>query len=389
MNFVTGTFGSIFDLVDARHWTSKELEAEVTRRASVLSQNGVSTRSMVAILHGGTAHFVIDLLAVWACGATAACLDPNFTPGELSNLISFMQPAAVLIRAGQSVDNIEKWAIDLSVAPSVACTPPTTHCDLDAPAVLLFTSGTTGTPKGVLLSYRAILARVALNAEVIGRNCLSKSLLTLPTHFGHGLIGNLLTPFMSGATVFMPTLGLPLAQTLSEVIDEHDITFLSSVPFLWQLVLRSTRRPKKGTLRRIHVGSAPLSSTLWRSIVDWAGCEVVNCYGITEASNWIAGASSDDGIYDGKVGRVWGGRAAICGKGAAISSEGVGEIVVQTPALMLGYFQRPDLTASVFSNGWYRTGDVGTIDGSGQIIIKGRVKDEINRAGFKISSGRY
>ena len=386
---MTGRFGSIFDLMEARHWSSKELEAEVAKRSSVLCQNGISKRSIVVILHSGTAHFVIDLLAVWACGATAACLDPMLTPGELSNLISFMQPGAVLIKGGPSIDNIKKWTIDLSVASSASYAPAKTEGDLDDPALLLFTSGTTGAPKGVLLSYRAVFARIALNAEVIGRSTLSRSLLTLPTHFGHGLIGNLLTPFMSGATVFMPALGLPLAQALSEIIDEHNVTFLSSVPFLWQLTLRSTQRPKKGTLRQIHVGSAPLSSTLWRSIVDWAGCEVVNCYGITEASNWIAGASSDDGIYDGKVGRVWGGCAAICGRDEAISSEGEGEIVVQTPALMLGYFQRPDLTKSVLSNGWYRTGDVGIIDGSGQIIIKGRVKDEINRAGFKNSSGRY
>src|ERR1700694_5727835 len=105
---------------------------------------------------------------------------------------------------------------------------------------------------------------------------------------------------------------------------------------------------------------------------------------LTEASNWIAGASSNDGFRDGQVGRVWGGCAAVRSEDGVISLKGEGEIVVQTPALMLGYFQRPDLTASVLSNGWYRTGDVGTIEASGVIILKGRAKDEINRAGLKI-----
>jgi len=357
---------------------------ELTRRSSILYQNGVSERRIVAILHGGTANFVIDLLAVWACGATAACLDSTLTSSELSNLISFMQPAAVLIRAGQGTADVQKLTIDLSTTSSVSHTSRTNRSDLDQPALLLFTSGTTGTPKGVLLSFRAIFSRVALNAEVIGRNILLRSLLTLPTHFGHGLIGNVLTPLMSGGTVVMPTLGLPLAQNLSELIDEHNVTFLSSAPVLWQLALKSARTPRKGTLRRLHVGSAPLSSTLWRNIVDWAGCEVVNCYGITECSNWIAGASSNDGIVDGRVGRVWGGRAAICNDNGVISPEGEGQIIVQTPALMLGYFKQPDVTASVLSNGWYYTGDVGTIGASGEIILKGRIKDEINRAGFKI-----
>jgi acyl-CoA synthetase (AMP-forming)/AMP-acid ligase II len=385
MNLLTGTFGAITDLVEGHHWSSKELEAEVTRRSQVLHQNGVSERSIVAILHGGSAHFIADLLAAWACGATAACLDPQLTSAELSNIISFVQPAAVLIRDGHSTADVHsRWTVDLSIASPTPQTLFAAGSNLDNPALLLFTSGTTGTPKGVLLSFRAILARTALNIEVIGRNTLSRTLVTLPTHFGHGLIGNLLTPLISGGTVLIPASGLSLAQKFAELVDQHGITFLSSVPFLWQLVLKSSQKPARRTLKRVHVGSAPLSSTLWHSIVDWVGCEVVNCYGITETSNWIAGASSNDGIRDGKVGRVWGGRAAVRNENGIMSFEGEGEIVVQTPALMIGYFQRPDLTASVLSNGWYRTGDLGTIDVSGEMILKGRAKDEINRAGFKI-----
>jgi oxalate---CoA ligase len=386
MNLLPGAFGGIVDLLERRHWSSKDLDAEVTRRSLILRQHGVRDRSIVAILHGGTAHFVADLLAVWACDATAACLDPGLTGGELSNLISFMQPAVMLTKGAPSTTNFSSaLTIDLSVASATSKTVQVTDGSLDNPALLLFTSGTTGTPKGVLLSFRAVLARTALNAEVIGRSALSKALVTLPTHFGHGLIGNMLTPLLSGGTIFIPPLGVPLAQTLAELIDQHDIRFLSSVPVLWQLVLLSSRhRPKKNTLVRVHVGSAPLSSTLWQAIADWTGCEVVNCYGITETSNWISGSSSLEGFHDGRVGRVWGGRAAVRDTNGAISLDGVGEIVVQTPALMLGYFRRPDLTESVLSAGWYRTGDIGTIDPSGAIILKGRAKDEINRAGFKI-----
>jgi long-subunit acyl-CoA synthetase (AMP-forming) len=74
-----------------------------------------------------------------------------------------------------------------------------------------------------------------------------------------------------------------------------------------------------------------------------------------------------------------------------ISAQGEGEIVVQTPALMLGYFQRPDLTARALLDGWYRTGDIGAIDASGIIALKGRARDEINRGGVKVHplDGRY
>jgi acyl-CoA synthetase (AMP-forming)/AMP-acid ligase II len=385
MNLLLDSLGAIVDLKAHCSWSSRELVTEVTRRSRILHKNGVSERSVVALLHGGTAHFVADLLAVWLCGATAACLDPSLTAVELSNLFAFIQPAAVLIGHNQSTPIESRCTLDLSNPSKAPQAIFNFNGNLDDPALLLFTSGTTAKPKGVLISFRAILARIALNQEVIGRKTLSKTLITLPTYFGHGLIGNMLTPLMSGGTVVIPTFGVRLAENLTDLIDLHNITFLSSVPALWQLVFLSSRqRPKGNTLKRVHVGSAPLSSTLWQTIVDWAGCEVVNCYGTTETSNWIAGASSNDGFGDGKVGRVWGGQAAILNENGTISPEGEGEIVVQTPALMLGYFQRPDLTASVLSNGWYRTGDVGIIDASGAIILKGRAKDEINRAGFKI-----
>jgi len=112
---------------------------------------------------------------------------------------------------------------------------------------------------------------------------------------------------------------------------------------------------------------------------------VVNCYGTTETANWLAGASSvRDGIANGRVGRMWGGRVAVAIDDNEILARGEGEILVQTPALMSGYFRRADLTAEVIRGGWYYTGDRGIVDASGVIELTGRIKDEINRAGSKI-----
>jgi acyl-CoA synthetase (AMP-forming)/AMP-acid ligase II len=102
-------------------------------------------------------------------------------------------------------------------------------------------------------------------------------------------------------------------------------------------------------------------------------------------ANWIAGASSRaDGIVDGSVGKPWGGVAAVINDNGDIQPSGEGEIVVRSPALMSGYLGRPDLTAAVVRNGWYHTGDRGVIDANGQIRLTGRIKDEINSAGFKV-----
>lgn len=361
--------GAIHDHATGTVLDARVLAAEATSRATTLRAQGAGPGAIVAITHGGTVAFFVDLLAVWSCGAAAACLDPALTDAERRNVIAFCNPALVLHEN------------DLEVRTAA----PVRQGLLDDTALLLFTSGTTGAPKGVALSFRAILARLALNRYEIGSQTLASSLVTLPTHFGHGLIGNALTPLWAGGTIHLVPRGLSLAQSLGSLIDTHAITFMTSVPSLWQMALRMSAPPKGKTLKRVHVGSAPLSATLWTRIAEWCGCETVNCYGITETANWIGGASTASFTpADGLIGRPWGGSAAIRLADGTIAQQGEGEVLVQTPALMQGYHQRPDLTAAVLQDGWYATGDIGEIDASGTIRLTGRAKDEINRGGFKV-----
>ena len=361
--------GAIHDHITGTFLDAAALATQATDRAATLKAEGVGPGAIVAITHGGTSAFFVDLLAVWTCGAAAACLDPALTESERSNVIAFCNPAVVLHETAQEVRTAT----------------PARPGSLDDTALLLFTSGTTGAPKGVALSFRAIHARLALNGYEIGKQTLSATLVTLPTHFGHGLIGNALTPLWAGGTIHLVPRGLSLAQSLGSLIDTHAITFMTSVPSLWQMALRMSPPPKGKTLKRVHVGSAPLSAVLWTRIAEWCGCETVNCYGITETANWIGGASNTTfTAADGLIGRPWGGSAAIRLPDGTIAQQGEGEVLIQTPALMQGYHERPDLTAAVLQDGWYATGDIGEIDASGTIRLTGRAKDEINRGGFKV-----
>ncbi len=364
-------FGAILDKTSGVSWNSKALEAAVGARAAELKRSGLAPGGTTAITHGGTAHFFADLFAVWSCGAAAACLDPALTASERENVIAFCKPKLVLGEKG-----------DLAAKNNE---PTQRNWSLDDAALILFTSGTTGAPKGVVLSFRAILARLALNQYEIGHETLARALVTLPTHFGHGLIGNALTPLTAGGDIVLVPRGLPLAQGLGSLIDEHAITFMSSVPSLWQMALRLSPQPKTGTLKRVHIGSAPLSAALWSRIAEWTGCEVVNCYGITETANWIGGASTrNHAPTDGLIGRPWGGTAGVKTEDGTIRTLGAGEVVVQTPSLMSGYLDRSDLTTAVLRDGWYATGDLGEVDADGNMRLTGRAKDEINRAGFKV-----
>ena len=361
-------FGAIHDVAAGATWRGEELAAEVARRARTL--DGVGPGAIVAITHGGSAAFLADLLAVWSLGAAAACLDPALTQGERDNVIAFCKPAMVLSENGAASINVQATAQNKT---------------LDDAALILFTSGTTGAPKGVVLSFRAVLARLSLNRDEIGDEVLARTLVTLPTHFGHGLIGNALTPLFAGGNIVLVPRGITLAQQLGALIDKHEISFMSSVPSLWQMALRLGPRPTNSTLRRVHIGSAPLSAAMWSRIAEWCGCPVVNCYGITETANWIAGASTADyEPSDGFVGKSWGGTAAVVAQDGTIHATGNGEIAIKSPALMTGYLQRPDLTAAALNDGWYRTGDLGEVNAHGEIRLTGRAKDEINRAGFKI-----
>jgi oxalate---CoA ligase len=382
--FRPGVNGGIEDLGLARRWSAAELAAQVRDRAAILAQKGIRPGSVVFIGHSGSMHFFADLLAVWELGGCAICRDDGLTVPEMQRLLEFTRPDRTLIPD-------VNFRTDVYVLPQRAPSGEASGSVVeeiparDRPALVLFTSGTTGDPKGAVLSFGALANRVALNCRHIGAACMGRALVTLPTTFGHGLIGNALTPLLSGGDIVLHPPGLDLARDLGRLIDQHGITFMSSVPAFWRLALKFSAAPAGATLARVHVGSAPLSAVLWQAIADWSRAEVVNCYGITELANWVAGASSRvEGIADGLVGRPWGGEAAIRDNSGAICGAGEGELLVKSPSVMSGYLHRPDLTDAALCDGWYQTGDMAIIDARGLITLTGRIKDEINRAGLKV-----
>jgi len=385
-------FGSVTDLVSGKTLTGAALCAEALRRAAILGGRGLGPGQAALITHGGTPDFFCDLLAVWQLGAIAACANPGLTRDELVTVAGFLMPKLILAGEGFAHGQglampilelkRERASAELSVPAGLL------GGGLDDTALLLFTSGTTGAPKGVAHSYRSILARLALNRAHIGAADLARTLCVLPTHFGHGLIGNCLTPLFAGGDLYLHGAGgLATAAALSRLVDDHAISFMSSVPSFWKIALKAGKPPRNGSLSRVHIGSAPLGADLWRQVMGWSGTDrVVNMYGITETANWVGGASAaEGGPEDGLIGRLWGGQAAILTDGGRLAAQGEGEILLQTPSLMQGYWQRADLTQAVLRAGWFHTGDIGRLDESGTLRLVGRQKDEINRAGMKIN----
>lgn len=378
--------GSIHHLASDWKMSSSEFAAEVNRRAIVLSHHISPQRRTVAIVHADTPSFFADLFAVWAAGGCAACLNPAMAPGELHTAITLCEAACVLTDkadpgdCGVPVLCLADEAVTYRTDKNLPFGP-------DDAALMLFTSGTTGEPKAVMHSARSLSARVSLNMAYIGSDTLSRTLCVLPTHFGHGLIGNCLTALQSGGDLVLARDNDAFAAAgLGGVIDDTAITFMSSTPSLWRLAMRMSRPPAMQSLKRVHIGSAPLSGKLWGEVSSWVNdAAVVNMYGLTETANWFGGASSRAiSPEDGCVGTPWGGAAAIRSADGVITASGTGEIVLRTPSVMLGYFNRPELTATKFEKGWYLTGDVGSIDDRGVIRLSGRADDMINVGGIKV-----
>jgi len=386
MLFRPDGLGSITELESGERWSGERLGDEVLSRAGRLAERGIGPGSRVLIAHGQSAAFFADLLAVWWNGACAAVIDPSLTGPELANLTVFLRADLILAtrELGEGLEAPVLVASDERHRPPPS--RPPARGALDDPALVLFTSGTTGEPKGVVHGFRSLLARTALNRAVGGDQALRRSLCMLPTHFGHGLIGNSLTPLLAGHVLYLGRFSRALVAALPAHLRRLGITFLSSVPTMWRMILESAPSPGASELARIHVGSAPLSAELWSEVVAWGATrEVVNTYGITEAANWIGGASAaEHEPADGLIGRAWGGAIAVREDSGEIRSSGEGELVVASPSLMSGYLERPDLSREALAGGWFRTGDLGSVDRRGVARLSGRIKNEINRGGAKV-----
>ncbi|MDE2491265.1 MAG: long-chain fatty acid--CoA ligase, partial [Elusimicrobia bacterium] len=259
----------------------------------------------------------------------------------------------------------------------------------EAEALILYTSGTTSGPKGVVLSRRALASRLEALRRAVPATSLERALCALPLHHGHGLIGGLLLPLTAGREVVLaPPLSSASAFDLGALVAESRATFATGVPALWRAALRLSAPPPRGLLRRLHSASSPLDADLRRELAEWSGgAEVVNVYGMTEAAAWVSGSEPGDG-RPGAVGRGWGAELVVADEAAdapaPLPAGREGEVWVRADSLMSGYAGRPELTARVLRGGWYRTGDRGVAEPDGVLRLLGRRDDAINRAGVKV-----
>jgi len=403
--FIELSPGPLSEPLSGRRWSPAEIRTHVQQRVSRYRRLGLSPGDRVLVLFGNRLEFFADLLALWRLGCCAVPLDSRLTDYEIC-VLARAAGARVALTSGEPPAALcsALGALGVALADTAAsdagdAEPAAPGPALDQDALILFTSGTTGQPKGVVHTHRSLRARWMSLRQSLGVADFSRTLCLLPTHFGHGLICNSLFPWLSGQELLIaPPFQAGLLLELGRILDEHRVTFLSSVPSVWRLALKGSRPPRSGHLKRLFCGSAPLPAHLWRGIQEWSGTrEVWNAYGITETGSWAAGTSV--GAFepeDGLIGEGWGSvvkvlRARTTDTPAAESEECApgeqGYVWLNTPALMRGYLERDDLTKEVVSEGWFLTGDIGVRDDRGWLYLKGREREEINKGGMKIHPG--
>ena len=392
--------GNLAEPISGRAWDRATVAREVALRVARFQSHGLARGDRVFLPFGNRLEFFAELLAVWRLGACAVPIDARLTAFEITTLVAAASPRLAV------VDEVTDPAVVQALAGAkvpVLQTGDTGAVQafaglsrLDDDALILFTSGSTGAPKGVLHTHRSLRARWVSLRDQLGTDDFARTLCMLPTHFGHGLICNCLFPWLSGQDLFItPPFRPDIIMRLGKLIDDNRITFMSSVPSVWKLALKLAKPPQGGSLQRVHVGSAPLSAHAWEDIRKWTGTrQVCNAYGITETGSWVAGlANADVPAEDGLVGHGWGAVIKVLRTSESsvpldasmeCAVDEAGYVWLNTPALMKGYFQRDDLTQAAVIDGWFFTGDIGVINARGQLQLRGRERDEINKGGMKI-----
>jgi long-chain acyl-CoA synthetase len=391
-----------------------DLEVRTARLAAALDKLGVRPGEMVGIHLPNSVRFVEACLAVVRGGAVAVPISVESSSGELLYRLQDAGCAAVvttpdhvralidlkatiptmrhLIVAGNSTDSkaSSDQVLDYDSLINVAADPPSAKgVDIDTPAFIIYTSGTSGKAKGVLLTQRSMLWVVAACWHpIFGLGPEDHMLSSLPLFHSYGLDAVVLGTLATGATTRIME-RFSTDQALALLRSGH-FTVFPGVPTMFHYLLERAgeERLNFGRLRVCMSGGAVLSGQLNAEFERRTGVPLVDGYGITETSTAVT--------------FNWPGRPRVLGScglplpGVAVrivdpvTREDVpygvaGELIVRGPNLMKGYHNKPEETAKALVGGWYLTGDLGVADRAGFLRITGRLSEIIIRGGQNIA----
>ena len=364
----------------------------------VLQDEGLEPGDRVAIIAGNSPEWIVTFLAAQAAGAAVTTLNPLYTEREIAHQLAdsgagtvFADAATVgRVRSARGSDQRLYSVADVwSMATRAAGPPATPAIDpATTAAALPYSSGTTGLPKGVMLSHQNLVVNAHQLLAPGPVDDSSVMIDFLPFFHIYGMVGLMTIGLVAGATqVVLPGFDREL---FARVVTEREATNLFVVPPV-MLELAQGLDGDWTTVRHIQTAAAPTPAHIIEAVEEICGAEVYEGYGLTEASP--ATHSTRTGpIKRGTVGRLLPDtrqRVVDLETGADLGAGEVGELLVQGPQVMLGYLNNPEATDAAIVNDetgrWLRTGDMVTVDEEGYVTLRDRAKEMIKFRGYQVA----
>ena len=368
------------------------------RRASAAVADSVAGTARVAVLAESRAETCVAVIGALLAGVLIVPLNPKSGAAEMAHIVSDADPDVLLVAPGTPIP--EALADRARVAVEIDAAPPgadmvTPAVDPEDPALIVYTSGTTGPPKGAVLPRRAIATNLDALADAWAWTANDTVAHALPLFHVHGLVIGVLGPLRRGGSVLH--MGRFDGERVQRAFETGGATMLFGVPTMYRRLADEAERNRGlaralATARLLVSGSAPLPRAEHARLQRLTGRGVVERYGLTETLMNTA-VRADGEPAPGTVGAPLAGVELRLvdddGEPVDVADEqAIGEIEVRGPNVFLGYLNRPDATASAFRDGWFRTGDMATRDARGYITIVGRrATDLIKSGGYKIGAG--
>ncbi|WP_455711094.1 type I polyketide synthase [Streptomyces kronopolitis] len=391
-----------------RSVTYAALDRRTAHLAGQLADLGLDRGGRAAVYLGNCVEMAESCLAASRASAVGVPLNPQSSDAELAHLLDDSD-AQVIITGPAQVEQVlrmlprrpglrvvvtgdgaapEGTAHYETLAATEPATPARDDLGLDEPAWMLYTSGTTGRPKGVLSTQRRSLwATASCTAPVLGLSAEDRVLWPLPMFHlvSHNVC--LLGVVAVGATAHLMQ-GLAADEVLDALRAERS-TFLVGVPTLFHHMVEAARAGDFAApdLRLCLVAGSACPVRLHRAFQETFTISLLASYGSTETGGAITTNLPDGPQVEGSCGLPLPGlrlRLTDPRTGDEVATGEEGEVWVNSPALMVGYHQQPEATAAVLSEGWYRTGDLGRLDDAGYLTLTGRLKELIIRGGENI-----
>jgi acyl-CoA synthetase (AMP-forming)/AMP-acid ligase II len=401
---------ALIDGVTGRTITYRELPVLVARAAAGLAARGFRKGDCLALYSPNVPEYVVAFHAATSLGGIVTTVNPLYTAGELGKQLAdsgarfIITVAAFLATAKEAsvqtkVEEIFVFGEAAGATPFAAllesgANPPKTDIDPRTDLLALpYSSGTTGIPKGVMLTHYNLVSQLCLIKGVTDATLVNPSdtvLAFLPFFHIYGIASFMSFSLHQGATVVtMPRFDL---EQYLQMVQKYRVTILHVVP---PIALALAKHPVVANydltgVRGVFCAAAPLSDTVANALFERLGLRISQAYGMTEASGAThLGPTTVDKIKPASGGRLMPNmecKVIDLGGGAELPAGEQGEIQVRGPIVMKGYLNRPDATAdTIDSAGWLRTGDVGYVDADGDFFIVDRTKELIKFKGLQVA----